>query len=105
MARFTTSNGRDYRFSFERQLDASVRTYITGQPDYGSRSDAAAETHRAQDVDGRWYVPWEETLYLVAEAREAAAAWAKRTDVYIDTGEWIPYKETAQEQLPAQEEA
>ena len=52
----------------------------------------------------RWYVPWEEPLYTVAEAKEAAAAWGKRTDVYIDTGEWIPYTNTGEQPL-AQEYA
>lgn len=99
MAIFTTSNGRNYKFSFERQLDGSIRPHIADQPDYGSRSDAALKTHRMQDEDGRWYVPWEEALYTVAEAKEAAAAWAKRTDVYIDTGEWIPYKRTEEQPL------
>jgi len=102
MSRLTTSNGRDYSFSFDRQLDGSIRVYITSQPDYGSQSGAAAETHRMQDADGRWYVPWEEPLYTVAEAKEVAAEFAKRTDVYIDTGDWVPYKQTPQQE-PAQE--
>jgi hypothetical protein len=104
MAIFTTSNGRDYEFDFERRLDGSIRLFITKQPSYGSRSEEASDTHRAQDEDGRWYVPWDEPLYTVAEAKEAAAAWAKRTDVYIDTGKWKPYKKTDQQQ-PAHEEA
>ena len=103
MAIFTTSNGNTYEFSFERRLDGSIRPYITKQPSYGTRSDTASETHRAQDEDGRWYVPWEEPLYTVAEAKEAAAAWAKRTDVYIDTGVWKSYKKAVEQ--PAQEEA
>ncbi len=103
MARLTTSNGRDYSFSFERQLDGSIRAYITDQPDYGSQSEAASETHRTKDEDGRWYVGWEEPLYTVAEAKEVAAEFAKRTDVYLDTGDWVPYKKTSQ-LVPAQEE-
>jgi hypothetical protein len=105
MAIFTTSNGRDYEFAFERQLDGSIRPYITKQPSYGSRSDAASETHRAQDEDGRWYVAWEVTLYTVAKAKEAAAAWAKRTDYYIDTGTWKPYRQSNHRQPVTQEEA
>jgi hypothetical protein len=101
MAIFTTSNGRDYKFSFERRLDGSIRPYIVSQPSYGLRSDEASETHRAQDrEDERWYVPWDEPLYTVAEAKEAAAAWAKRTDVYLDKGVWIPYEKTNQQLLP-----
>lgn len=104
MTRLTTSNGRDYSFSFERQLDGSIRPYITGQPDYGSQSEAAAETHRVQDEDGRWYVAWDEPLYTVAEAREVVAEWAKRNDYYIDTGDWVPYKKSARLRPTEQEE-
>src|SRR2546425_9623756 len=91
MAKLTTSNGRDYEFAFERQLDGSIRPFIVKQPGYGSRSDGASETHRNQDEDGRWYVAWHEGLYTVADVKEAVGEWAKRTDVFIDTGEWKPY--------------
>jgi hypothetical protein len=96
MSRLTTSNGHDYSFAFERQSDASIRPYITSQPDYGSQSTIASDTHRAQDEQGRYYVEWDEPIYTVAEAKEVAGEWAKRTDVYIDTGDWVPYKKVAQ---------
>jgi hypothetical protein len=99
MARLTTSNGRDYSFSFERQSDGTIRAYITGQPDYGSQSTAASDTHRKGGADGRYYIDWPEPLYLEAEAKEAAGEWAKRNDLYIDTGNWVPYKKIAQEPL------
>src|SRR5437764_13645230 len=98
MARLTTSNNRDYEFTFERQLDGSIRPYTTKQPAYGSRSDGLAETHRAKAEDGRWYVPWDEPLYTVEDARAAAGEWARRNDYYIDTGEWVPYTGTAQQE-------
>ena len=98
MARLTTSNGRDYAFTFERQLDGSIRPYITEQPAYGSRSDGLAETHREQDEEGRFFVAWDEPLYTVEDAKEVAGEFSKRTDVYIDTGVWKPYKKAA---LPA----
>ena len=100
----TTSSGNTYEFSFERQLDGSIRAYITSQPDYGSQSDTAAETHRMQDEDGRWYVAWDEALYTKEEAKEVAAEWSRRTDVYINTGDWVPYKKSAQGRSAAQEE-
>ncbi len=102
MARLTTSNGREYSFSFERQNDGSIRPYITNQPDYGTQSTAASDTHRQKDEQGRWYIAWDEALYTTAEAKEVAAEFARRTDVFIDTGDWVPYK--AAEPAPAHDE-
>ncbi len=98
MATYTTSNGRDYEFSFERQLDGSIRPYISKQPDYGERDADPQATHRSKDNDGRLYVDWTKKLYTMKDAKEVAAEWAKRTDVYIDTGTWKPYRKTNQQQ-------
>ena len=92
MATYTTSNGNTYEFSFERQLDGSIRAYIVRQPDYGSRDSSCQTTHRLKEGE-RYYVCWTKNLYTMAEVKQVGADWAKRTDRYIKTGK--PFKQDA----------
>jgi hypothetical protein len=65
MAVYETSNGNIYEFSFERQLDGSIRAYIVKQPDYGSRESSCHITHRLTarhgTVAAREHAPGAET--------------------------------------------
>jgi hypothetical protein len=92
MAVYETSNGSIFEFSFERQLDGSIRAYIVRQPDYGSRDSSLHTTHRLKDGE-RHYVCWNTTLYTMTEVKNVAADWSKRTDRYIRTGK--PFKPEA----------
>lgn len=89
MANYTTSRGRTYEFSFERQPDGSTRSYIVRQPSYGSRSTDPHTIHRLPDGN-RHYVCFTTKQYTIKDAAAVAEGWAKRTDVYIDTGVWKP---------------
>jgi hypothetical protein len=81
----TTSYGNTYEFSFERQSDGSVRTYIERQPSYGSRSSAPGIVHRNKDGN-RYYICVLDQPRTVSEARVVAEEWTKRNDRYIRTG-------------------
>jgi len=89
MASYTTSRGRTYEFSFERQSDGSIRPYIVRQPGYGSRNSSSLATHRLYNGN-RPYICWTKKLTSESEAMQVAAGWAVRNDVYIDTGAWKP---------------
>ena len=86
MATYTTSRGRTYEFSFERQSDGSILPFIVRQPGYGSRETSSEATHRLY-VGSRPYVCWTKPIRSEREALKVASGWAKRTDVYIDTGD------------------
>jgi hypothetical protein len=92
MATYTTSNGNTYEFSFERQLDGSIRSYIVQQPSYGSRDTDPDTIHRLKDGD-RYYVCWNKLLYTMSDVKEVATEWARHTDRYIKTGQ--PFKKEA----------
>src|SRR5258708_40331742 len=72
MATYETSNGNIYEFSFERQLDGSIRAYIVQQPAYGSRESSCHTTHRLTDGE-RYYVCWNKSLYTMADVKKVAA--------------------------------
>jgi hypothetical protein len=86
MAVYTTSRGRTYEFSFVPQPDGSIRPYIVRQPSYGSRDSSCTATHRLYD-GSRPYICFTGKLRTTKEAAAVAEAWAKRTDVYIDSGD------------------
>lgn len=87
MVYYRTRDGRaDYGFSIERQSDGTYRPYIASQPDYGSRSAGAHETHRLSD-GGRKFVCWDRALHSEEEARTVAGLWADATQNYIRTGQ------------------
>lgn len=86
MATFTTSRGRTYEFSFERQSNGNIRPYIVRQPDYRGRDSSCIATHRLYE-SGRPYICFTGIIHTANEATAVAEAWAKRTDVYIDTGD------------------
>jgi len=81
----TTSSGNTYEFSFERQLDGSIRAYITSQPDYGSRDTDPHKIHRSRDGN-RYYVCVETQPRSESEARVIAGEWVRLTDRYIRSG-------------------
>ncbi len=81
----TTSYGNTYEFSFERQSDGTVRTYIVRQPSYGSRSSDPHIVHRNQD-GSRYYVCVMEQPRTVSEAQKVAEECARRIDRYIRYG-------------------
>ena len=85
MATYTTSNGNTYEFSFERQSNGSVRTYIDRQPSYGSRATDSLSTHRFED-GSRHYICWRPQPTTLRDAQAVAAQWAKRTDRFIRFG-------------------
>jgi hypothetical protein len=87
--KYTTTRGRTYEFSFERQYDGSIRPYIVSQPSYGTRSTSVNTTHRLHD-NGRPYICFTAKLTTMKDAAAVAEGWAKRTDLYIDTGVWKP---------------
>jgi hypothetical protein len=82
---YTTTWGNTYKFSFERELDGSIRPYIIQQPGYGSRSTDPQTIHRLKEGN-RYYVCWDKKLFTVSDAQSVAAGWAKRTDRYIRFG-------------------
>ncbi len=75
-----------YRFSIERQVDGTYRSYITSHPEYGSRARNAHATHRLTDSEGRTFVCWSDPLRSEQEALRVAAAWADATQDYINSG-------------------
>lgn len=88
MIYYRTRDGRaDYGFSVERQSDGMYRPYITSQPNYGSRSTGAHETHRLTGSGGRKYVCWDRPLRSEEEANNVAALWADATQNYIRAGQ------------------
>jgi len=83
---YRTRDGRaDYEFSIERQSDGTYTSFIVSQPDYGSRSTGAHDTHRLSTRD-RHYVCWDRPLRSEEEAKSVAALWADATQEYIRTG-------------------
>ena len=83
---YRTRDGRaDYRFSIEEQRDGTYRPFILSQPNYGSRSTGAHETHRLT-AGGRHYVCWNRPIRSQDEAKGVAARWADATQEYIKSG-------------------
>src|SRR5262245_41013859 len=77
---YRTRDGQSYyRFSIEKQADGTYRSYITTNPDYGSRGRSAHATHRLTDAAGRTFVCWSDPLRSEQEALRVAAAWADAT--------------------------
>ena len=83
---YRTKDGlADYCFSFEEQRDGTWRPYIVRHPSYQGRDESAHSTHRMSDR-GRKYLDWVNPLRSLAQAKQAAAAWADFTQNYIRTG-------------------
>src|SRR2546421_4943419 len=85
---YTTSNGNDYEFLFEKQDNGSIRIEIVKQPDYGSRDSSLQTTARQHQQDTRRFCVDTRAYELstLSYAKEAAAQWARHTDRYITTG-------------------
>lgn len=85
-ATYTMGNGRVYAFSFEYQLDGSIRAYILKQPDYGAQDASLLTTHRVKDSEGRLSIAWNKSLLTRGEVIKVAEQWARQTEQYITTG-------------------
>ncbi len=79
----TQDNRAVYEFDFVERPDG-WRCYIRNQPAY-SRPAEQSVAHWLQDVHGR-YICFTGRLGTLTEARVLAAAWADRTQVFIQTG-------------------
>jgi hypothetical protein len=76
-----------YSFSIEERSGGRYRSYIVGQPDYGSRATDAHSTHRHWDASGRAYVCWSRPITSEQDALRVSAAWADATQEYIKSGQ------------------
>ena len=86
---YRTKDGMaDYKFSFEKQSDGSLRAYIEGMPSYGARDPDRRVTHRNTDGSRMW-VCWDTPIYREDELRQIVAVWSDLTQTYIKTGKTI----------------
>ena len=85
----TKSGDAYFNFRYEGQSDGTVRTYIEGQPSYGSRPDDGHSTHRYDAATQPHICHGEHPPTTLDDAIKYSKSWAERTERYIKTGKEI----------------